>query len=284
MRRATINRSVVIGSKGWVEMSHFSVSVCLPPTSPQELRGALEAAMAPFDINASEDWNPDGQWDRWRIDAGDEDRFAVRPEYDGDPRLIFRAAYPNGDPRDQLALRCDGGPRGLLDFDASREAAVGRARARWHAEQADFARLLADHPPAEPLTAFLERHNRSSGGYPLKQAVADHHAQPLVRALNHRSAWDRYPHLGLWVLGPDSDPISRFTRDPQSDLEEAAVWAVATFALLTLDGQWIDAEWPEAFAKALPGESPRAAYARQAAAYLEELDEDCVIVRLYCHC
>jgi hypothetical protein len=171
-----------------------------------------------------------------------------------------------------------------LDFDATREAAVGRARARWQAEQRDFARLVADHPPAEPLTAFLERHHESFGGYPREQAVVDHHAQPLVRALSHRSAWDRYPHLGLWVLGPDSDPISRFTRDHQADLEEAAVWAIATFALLTLDGQWIDAERPGRFAKVPPGETPSAAYARQAAAYLEELDEDRVIVRLSCHC
>ncbi|MFE0458916.1 hypothetical protein ACFW1A_06595 [Kitasatospora sp. NPDC058965] len=237
--------------------------------------------MAPFDFNLF-GGNANGQWDWWDIDAGDEDRFAVRPEHDGDPRLIF-ATHPNGEPRERQPLRCDGGPRGLLDFDATRAAAVSQARARWQAEQEDFARLVADHPPAEPLTTFLRRHRADTRGYPRGQAVVDHHAQPLVRALNHGSAWDRYPNLGLWVLGPDSDPISHFTRDPQTDLDEAAAWALASFALLTLDGQWIDAECPSACVDVVPGEDPRAAYARWAAAYLDDLDDDCVIVRLSCH-
>jgi hypothetical protein len=197
-------------------VSHFYVNVCLPPTPPQELRAALDAVMAPFDIHTPDDeWNPDGQWDHWHIDAGDRHRFAYRPGCDGDPRLISEPAYPSGAPRERLPLRCDGGPRGLLDFDATREAAVARAHAEWLADQ------------------------------------------------------DSEYHRG---------------KELQPALDEAAAWAIARFALLTLDGQWLSAEWSGSFAKALPGESSSDAYARQATAYLEELDEDCVIVRLYCHC
>jgi hypothetical protein len=197
-------------------VSHFYVNVCLPPTPPRELRAALDKAMAPFDINASDDWNPDGQWDHWHIDAGDLwGRFAFRPECDGDPRLIFEPTYPSGAPRERLPLRCDGGPRGLLDFDATRKAAVAWAHAEWLADQ---------------------------------------------------------------------DSEYRRGEELQPALDEAAAWAIARFALLTLDGQWLSAEWSGSFAKALPGESSPDAYARQATAYLEELDEDCVIVRLYCHC
>jgi hypothetical protein len=181
-------------------------------------------------------------------------------------------------------MGCDGGPRGLLDFEATKAEAVAQARAQWQAEQQDFARLVADHPPAEPLTVFLERHRANPGGYPRDQAVADHHAQPLVRALNHRSAWEHYPSLGLWALGPDSDPISHFTRDPQPALDLAAAWALTATALLTLDGQWIEADRPGLFVNALPGEEPSAAYARQTTAYLDGLDDDCVVVRLLCHC
>ena len=58
----------------------------------------------------------------------------------------------------------------------------------------------------------------------------------------------------IWILGPDSDPISYYTRDPQADLNFAAAWAIATFALLTTDGQWIDADQPGPFSRSLPGE------------------------------
>lgn len=98
-------------------MSKFRVNVCLyPPADAYDsdsVAAALTAAMAPFDMNLHEDFNPDATWDWWRIDAGEKARFAVKPEHDGDPRLIY------GDPEyERETLRCDGGPRGLLDFGA----------------------------------------------------------------------------------------------------------------------------------------------------------------------
>jgi hypothetical protein len=109
------------------------------------------------------------------------------------------------------------------------------------------------------LTSFLAR-------YPRDRAVAEHHAQPLIQALNHRTAGERYPNLGTWALGPDTDPITAFTRDPQADFDLAAAWAVPAYALLTTDGRWLE-----------PDPST-------ANAYLDDLDDDCVIVRLLCHC
>lgn len=91
--------------------------------SAEDIQAALDAVMAPFDFNlaSTPEGNPDGEWDRWRIDAGDEDRFVVRPEYDGEPRLIHQPAGSGGQARERQALRCDGGPRALLFA-----AAVGR--------------------------------------------------------------------------------------------------------------------------------------------------------------
>jgi hypothetical protein len=166
----------------------------------------------------------------------------------------------------------------------TKAGAMAQAQARWQAEQQDFARLVADHPPAEPLTAFLQRHHTNPAEYSREQAVTEHQAQPLVRALTHHSARKRYPSLGMWVLGPNSDPISRFTRDPKVDLDLAAARALTATALLTLEGQWIEAGRPEPLANVLPGQDPSAAYARQSTAYLDELDEDCIVVRLLCHC
>jgi hypothetical protein len=266
-------------------VSQFHVSVCLPPGPPGRVQAALAAALAPFDMNRPAEGNPDGRWDWWHIGAGD-DQFAVKPRHDGDPRLIHQPAWPGGAPRERLPLRCDGGPRALLDFEATRASAIADARDSWQAEQQDWQRLVAGHPPALPLSAFLARHHTDPQGYTREQATADHHRQPLIQALNHRPQ-DRYPYsypnLAIWILGPNADPISYYTRDPQTDLDLAAAWAIPTFALLTTDGQWLDADQPGPLGHALPGEDRSAAYARQATAYLDALDGDCVIVRLLCH-
>ena len=258
-------------------MTKFHVIVCLAPSAAGDVDAALAAAMAPFDHNLNDDWNPAAEWDWWHIASGHGTRFAVRPQHDGDPRLIHGDAETG-------PLACVGGPRGLLDFDATRRQAVAQARDEWQAQQRDFQRLVADHPAARPLTAFLARHQADPVGYPREQAVADHHAQPLIQALNHITVWDRYPNLGAWVLGPDTDPITAFTRDPQPDFDRAAAWAVTAYALLTADGHWIDPEQPGPFAAPRDGEAADDAYARQADAYLDTLGDDYIIVRLLCHC
>lgn len=267
-------------------MTQFYLTVCLPPVPPGRVHAALAAALAPFDMNRPADGNPDGRWDRWHIFAGD-DQFAVKPRHDGDPRLIHQPTWPGGAPRERLPLRCDGGPRALLDFESTRASAIADARDIWQAEQQDWQRLVARHPPALPLSAFLARHDADPQGYTWVQAMTDHHRQPLIRALNHRPSDqypESYPHLGIWILGPDADPISYYTRDPQTDLDLAAAWAIPAYALLTTDGQWLDADRPGPFGHPLPGEDQRTAFARQATAYLDGLDGDCVIVVLLCHC
>jgi hypothetical protein len=106
----------------------------------------------------------------------------------------------------------------------------------------------------------------------------------MIQALNHRTAWERYPSLGVWMLSPNSDPITEFTRDPQPDFDRAAAWAVTAYALLTTDGQWIDPEQLGPFAAPRDGEAVNDAYVRQADAYLDNIDDDYIIVRLLCHC
>jgi hypothetical protein len=106
----------------------------------------------------------------------------------------------------------------------------------------------------------------------------------LIRQLNNRSVWERYPNLSVWVLGPDSDPISQYTRDPQAVYDSVAAWAITDTALLTLDGQWIEAGTAGQLGAALPAESQVDAYVRLSTAYLDAVDDNCIIVRLLCHC
>jgi hypothetical protein len=77
-----------------VGLSKFYLNVCLPPTAPEGVRVALEAAMAPFDINLASavDGNPDGEWDWWHIATGDV-RFAVKPS---NPATSTRPGHRGG--------------------------------------------------------------------------------------------------------------------------------------------------------------------------------------------
>ena len=68
-------------------MSKYRVNVCLPPSAASDVEGALAKAMAPFDMNRGDAFDPEATWDWYRVDAGRQ-RFAVKPRHDGDPRLI----------------------------------------------------------------------------------------------------------------------------------------------------------------------------------------------------
>jgi hypothetical protein len=185
-------------------MTRYGLTVCLPPTPTDAVRTALDAALRPFDHNLTDDWNPAGEWDFWRVAAGEEWQFTVRPGYETDPRLIRTLGDDPGLP----ALTCAGGPRGLLDFPATKAAAVARERRRLDVERED----------------------------------------------------------GVTDPGPD----------PGHALDRAAAEALADTALLTLDGRWRDRDHP--------GEPPWPTFARQFTAYLEALADDCIVVRLLCHC
>ncbi|MFF8727822.1 hypothetical protein ACF073_15220 [Streptomyces sp. NPDC015171] len=107
-------------------MTEFYATVCLPPTPPERVPDALAVAMAPYDMNATDDWNPVGEWDGWIVQVHPAAPYLVRPAYDGDPRLLTSATVPAH--RAGLAplgpLECHGGPRGLLDFAAMRQRAA----------------------------------------------------------------------------------------------------------------------------------------------------------------
>src|SRR5258708_27682937 len=85
-------------------VSQFHVSVCLTPTAPGPVRAALTAALAPFDMNRPKEGNPDGQWDRWYIDGG-ENRFAVNHNTTAIPASSTSRPGPVARPAN--GCRCD---------------------------------------------------------------------------------------------------------------------------------------------------------------------------------
>ncbi|MEV4432174.1 hypothetical protein [Streptomyces sp. NPDC049585] len=98
-------------------MAHEMVTVCLPPDAHHDLHSAIEAALAPFDMNG--DHEPyQGEWDLWWLGRPGEE-FAVLPGHEDDPRLVRAPLDAYGNPRHWAPGQCDGGPRGLLDLDGT---------------------------------------------------------------------------------------------------------------------------------------------------------------------
>ncbi|MEU2623095.1 hypothetical protein ABZ642_34155 [Streptomyces sp. NPDC007157] len=245
-------------------MTKFFVTVCLPPTKPRKLSGAIAAAMAPYDHNLTDDWNPVGQWDWWIIHCDTESPYLVLPAHDGDRRLVTASTVPRRKAElDALGpLECYGGPRSLLDFDAMRR----RAEERHDALFAVWQDLTALHPPARPLADFVARHASDPVGYSLADAKEEHLLQPLVQDVAQRAA-SGDPHFDMSFLL--NDPVAYFAQEHE-EARQSSVWrAVPGFALITLDGTWTDA--------ATDG------YWEQANSYLDNLHGEAVVIDLLCH-
>ncbi|MBM9509291.1 hypothetical protein [Actinacidiphila acididurans] len=103
-------------------MANEVVTVCLPADAHQDLRAAIEEAMAPFDLNGRHE-PCQGEWDSWWLGRPGEE-FDVLPGHEDDPRLVRALVDARGEPRDWTAGQCDGGPRGLLDFKGMRTRAA----------------------------------------------------------------------------------------------------------------------------------------------------------------
>ncbi|MEU9986382.1 hypothetical protein AB0E10_06125 [Streptomyces sp. NPDC048045] len=246
-------------------MTKFFATVCLPPTKPRRLRDAIAAAMAPYDINGTDEWNPAGEWDWWSIHVHAGSPYLVLPAHDGDRRLVTASTVPRrkADLAPLGPLECYGGPRGLLDLDAMRRRAVEQHDAL----SAAWDELAAQHPPARPLSEFLARHESDPDGYPLAQAKEDHLLQPLVQEVAQRAvAGD--PHFGMSFL--TTDPVAHFAEEHEAVRGTALRTAVPGYALLTLDGSWWDAS----------GDG----YWERANAYLDDLAPEAVVVDVLCHC
>lgn len=246
-------------------MTKFYATVCLPPTTPQEVAEGVATAMAPYDINLTDDWNPDGEWDWWAVHASEGQAYLVLPAYDGDPRLITSATVPAGvaELGGLGPLECLGGPRGLLDFEAMR-----RRAARTHdALLAAWTELAGTHPPARPLTDFLARHEADPDGYSVADAKREHLLQPLVQDVARRAV-EGDPHFGTSFLL--NDPIAYFARQHEEARRSAVESAVPGYALVTLDGTWLDGRAD--------------GYLAEANRYLDALDPEAVVLDLLCHC
>ncbi|NUQ99156.1 MAG: hypothetical protein HOY79_22240 [Streptomyces sp.] len=313
-------------------MSHFPVTVCLPPMEPEQVGAALEAALAPFDENKEvepyrayiETWqeehkraqeyyadkphqlsrpiaeldvaellseyegekvhaetkdgsdvvlyyrestyNPKSKWDWWVIGGRWLGYFAVKPERDGDPRLIVGrpGTFDNtAEPR-----RVDGGPCALLDFGALRKikaTEAGDVYDRWTA-------LVNGLPEAQPWSQFVERYQGDKEGYPIDRARTDYGSQPRVQAALQSK------DFRFW-----DDVIGEFAVDRDTYTLRAAEAAVPGFSLLDLEGRWLEPGRMGWFGMSSDTDDSRLVYNARANAYLDDLPEDAWVVVVDCH-
>ncbi|MGW0993503.1 hypothetical protein ACWD5V_09370 [Streptomyces sp. NPDC002523] len=313
-------------------MSHFPVTVCLPPMPREQVDDALTKALAPFDENVDvepyrdyiENWqdayeralkffteepkhkpagldelnvaavlsayegetiseeskedsavvlfyrestyNPKSKWDWWVIGGRWHGYFSAKSEHDGDDRLIPGEGSAWGPKAKQG--RVDGGPRGLLDFEALRKMKAAEAADVYD----QWTKLVEGLPEAQPWGHFLERHDADKEGYPIDRARAEYGAQPRVLKARHSDDF-------RWV----NDVIGEFSVDRDTYMRRASEAAVPGYAVLDLDGNWQAPGRMGWFGMSSDTEDDRAAYNSRANAYLDELPADAWVVVVDCH-
>ncbi|PRY17654.1 hypothetical protein [Pseudosporangium ferrugineum] len=107
-------------------------------------------------------------------------------------------------------------------------AAVADGQELWAAWQESVRR----HPAARPLDELRSQ-------YPdAQQARAAYDAQPLIREVQGRRRNEHDVLSRAWISGVDE--VGYFGYDQQRFLDGRAQMAVTTYALLTMDGRWLD--------------------------------------------
>jgi hypothetical protein len=175
----------------------------------QPVAEAIAAALAPFDMGQ----DADGRWDSWRIGVvGRYGPLPVRTGSEGDSRIL-RVSEP---PEWWSSGRCDGAPRGLLDFTRDRAAARYWAEAEWD----EWHEVERHHPVGRPVSEF-EFQDRA--------AFAD---QPVMRAYMEPRGLD--PQRMVWQRF--SDPMTVCGYDRENYVRRQVARTAPVDELLRLDG------------------------------------------------
>jgi hypothetical protein len=250
-------------------MAHSIVTVCVAVAREQPVADAVARALAPFDMTDDSTGLQNGRWDEWRINGvAATPGLPVRAGWERDPRIVL-ASEP---PQDWGPGRCDGAPRGLLDFEADRTVVRREAETEWAQWQA----IASRYPQARPVSEFLSRHRADPEGYPLEAARRDHRRQPVIQAYTAARGHD--PEKVIW--NESNDPVYRLGYDREDFLRRRVARVIPTAELLRLDGTWIDYG---DFLTAAVDETAHDRYYIEADTYLETLPPDVYVVRVHIH-
>lgn len=256
-------------------MSHYSVVVCTD--EPDK----LHAILAPFDENITECngtpgdpcpedcttcENRQAKWDWWVIGGRWGGYFPYHEEH---ANLVIKPKEQFSSPELKPGW-CDGGPKFALNLDQLREDKAASARETY----AEWAKLTEGTPEALPWTTFTE--NISEGnGYSIDQAREEYKSQPRIKALE-ASGSDHWKYM-------TDDPVPVFQIPEALYIERARAQAVPGWAILTLDGRWIEQGSMGWFGWNDATEASRIGYWKAANAYIESLSPETFLIAVDAH-
>lgn len=237
-------------------------------------------------------YNPKSRWDWWVV--GGRWRWSLMARRGVDRSALVLTELRGGDPirTNQMEIEermkaglplgpdygpngglwCDGAPRGLLDFDAMRGKAEEDAHAEFDAWEAFWNGLPAearDH--ALPWSYF--RDLAECGGCTSGEAREAYRVQPWVTAAKTRPGANMFGGCELDRYGFGRDEFAA----------RARLGAVPGYALLTLEGEWLEPGRMGWFGMSSANDDTREAYHVEANRYLDELDPEAWIVLVDVH-
>jgi hypothetical protein len=210
-------------------------------------------------------YNPASTWDYWCIGGGWRNYFIAKGP--GAGLIIGERSWDSPDEPDDGLPHCDGGPKALLDFEAMREAAAREAHRRYDLWEA----VCDDTPAAKSWSHFIDLVKATA--MDIAEAREQYSSQPRIqkaRASNLDDGW------GECV-------VEEFLPDRDEYVLQARAAAVPGYALVTLDRQWLAPGRMGWFGLSSDGAGERQAYNVAASRYLDNLEDDQLVVVLDCH-
>lgn len=223
-------------------------------------------------------YNPKSKWDWWQIGGRWSGYFVAKNPAAG---IIFGepGVFGKRDWGDSEGIvRCDGGPLELLDFETMRDLAAREAHEDYDVwEQITAAVRERGHDPNvdKSWSYFISRVKDPDDHLDIDEARERYRRQPTIveERQNHR---DRFGLMGPCI-------IDKFSVSREEYVENARWSAIPTYALLTLDGEWVspgDMGW---FGVSSDEQPQREAYYRRYDEYVASLDPATVLVVVDCH-
>jgi hypothetical protein len=219
-------------------------------------------------------YNPESMWDWWVI--GGRWRGDLHAKSGVDASCLYIAERHWGEPpaADPVAdkwapnggLRCDGGPKYLLDISSVRDKAAAEANDRFD----EWDRICAITPHADSWSHFIGL--RDAGVIDIDEARRQYHDQPRVKAI-------RDSELLSWM----DDAIEAFGVGREEYVRLARLSAFPGYAVITLDRQWMAPGRMGWWGMSSDGPGEKEGYKVEANRYIDQLPDDTVIVQLDCH-
>lgn len=219
--------------------------------------------------------NPKGYWDWYVIGGRWQGRLIAT--LDANPRLLVFGSGSESDGDDGAprmtkdgALRCDGGPRTMLDFDAMRDRDATAAAERYD----NYLALVENYGTAKGWSHFRALVEATEITW--DEARRQYRQQDLI------VAHDAIPYENQ-IVGLVGCIVDEFLTDRDTYIQNARDAAVPGYAMIDLDGRWQAPGKMGWFGVSSEPDGERDAYQTLASRYLDELPANSWVVQVDCH-